>query len=243
MKDIKAITIPEGTVKKIEDANGNIIWGSQSAFPYRRLEYIEGDGNNYIITSSVVTTGGNVGYWFQMAFHQASPSNALSGCEKSNAYTTNDRFKFGTGGGGKLYCGYANGFSATQAPVQDRFYEFYAKQGTQYIKDLTTNTNVVTGSYSLTGTNIGSGHVTLFGLAQGSDTNITQIANNAGTRIKLYKIIYNNVLHVFVPAQRKSDGKCVFIDTYNGRIFEEQGSGALIPGPVADEYWDLTAPS
>lgn len=40
-RQVKAIAIPEGTVKKIEDSNGNIIWGSQAAFPYRRLEYID----------------------------------------------------------------------------------------------------------------------------------------------------------------------------------------------------------
>jgi hypothetical protein len=45
MKDVKAMSIPEGTVKKIEDSNGNIIWGSQDAFPYRRLEYIESTDN------------------------------------------------------------------------------------------------------------------------------------------------------------------------------------------------------
>lgn len=47
LNDVKEITIPEGSVKKIEDSNGNIIWGSQSAFPYRRLEYID-MGGKYI---------------------------------------------------------------------------------------------------------------------------------------------------------------------------------------------------
>jgi hypothetical protein len=41
INDYKEIKIPEGSVKKIEDSNGNIIWGSQSAFPYRRLEYLD----------------------------------------------------------------------------------------------------------------------------------------------------------------------------------------------------------
>ena len=41
MIDVTSLTIPEGTVKKIEDSNGNMIWGSASAYPYRRLEYIE----------------------------------------------------------------------------------------------------------------------------------------------------------------------------------------------------------
>lgn len=45
INDYKEITVPvNGTnkaVKQIQDSNGNIIWGSQSAFPYRRLEYLE----------------------------------------------------------------------------------------------------------------------------------------------------------------------------------------------------------
>lgn len=48
LNDVKEITIPEGTVRKIEDENGNMIWGSQSAFPYRRLEYIKFSGNEYV---------------------------------------------------------------------------------------------------------------------------------------------------------------------------------------------------
>ena len=235
MKDAKAITIPEGTVKKIEDSNGNIIWGSQSAFPYRRLEYIQGDGKNYVITNANVTTGGNVKYWFHMAFTISGQGNSLSGSEKSNAYSTNDRFKFGTSSAGNLYCGYANGISGS-APILERFYEYYVTQGNQHIKDLSTNTNLVTGNYNLTGTNISGGNITLFGLAQGSNTNIINVTNNAGTRIKYFAFNYNNSLVEYIPVQRKSDGKCGFYNTSNNTFYVEQGSGALIAGPTVDEY-------
>ena len=50
LNDVKEITIPEGSVKQIQDSNGNIIWGSQSAFPYRRLEYIKFSGAEYVNT-------------------------------------------------------------------------------------------------------------------------------------------------------------------------------------------------
>ena len=48
LKNVKAITIPQGSVKKIEDSNGKIIWGSQAAFPYRRLEYLHFSGTEYL---------------------------------------------------------------------------------------------------------------------------------------------------------------------------------------------------
>ena len=56
MKDFKAITIPQGSVKKIEDSNGNVIWGSQSAFPYRRLKYIHFNGAEYIVENFGLST-------------------------------------------------------------------------------------------------------------------------------------------------------------------------------------------
>lgn len=57
MKDVKEIAIPEGPVQKIEDASGKIIWGSQTAFPYRRLEYIHASGAEYISTSFKTKSG------------------------------------------------------------------------------------------------------------------------------------------------------------------------------------------
>lgn len=57
LNDIKEITIPEGNVKMIQNVNGDIIWGSQSAFPYRRLEYLNFTGNQYIDTGHYMLAG------------------------------------------------------------------------------------------------------------------------------------------------------------------------------------------
>lgn len=48
----------DGAVKMIQDSNGNIIWGSQSAFPYRRLEYIHFNGAERIETPFYAGTSG-----------------------------------------------------------------------------------------------------------------------------------------------------------------------------------------
>ena len=48
MKNVQAMSIPQGTVKKIQNVENQIIWGSYEAFPYRRLEYIQTTGNQYI---------------------------------------------------------------------------------------------------------------------------------------------------------------------------------------------------
>ena len=48
MKTVKAITHNNKSLKNIKDSNGNIIWGSQADYPYRRLEYIKFSGAEYI---------------------------------------------------------------------------------------------------------------------------------------------------------------------------------------------------
>lgn len=49
LTQIKSITIPEGSVSKITDSQGNIMWVSADSteYPYERLEYLEGTGIRY----------------------------------------------------------------------------------------------------------------------------------------------------------------------------------------------------
>ena len=100
LNDVKEITIPEGSVKKIQDSNGNIIWGSESAFPYRRLEYIDMAGkyinlgirpeiglyfmNTKIDTASPLVSGnygiyfGSAGQYKRLFFQGTSSPNEIS---------------------------------------------------------------------------------------------------------------------------------------------------------------------
>ena len=55
LNDVKEITVPQGSVKYIEDENSNIIWGSQSTFPYVLLEYIQSDGTGQYIDTPLKT--------------------------------------------------------------------------------------------------------------------------------------------------------------------------------------------
>lgn len=241
MKDVKAITIPEGTVKKIENANGDIIWGSQSAFPYRRLEYVQGDGTNYILTN--LTVNRNAEYWFEFAFPSGA-ANALSGSEKTNAASNTARFKFGTNSNGVLYMGYGSNVTSTTTPTVNAFYNFYAKTGTQWIKD-DQGTTIVSGTASLTTTSsaLSSSKIAIFGITQDSDTTLAQVSNSTGVRIRKVSILYGGNTAHFFPCQRKSDGKLGLYNVYNNTFYPELGSGALVAGPVLDEYWDLTAPA
>lgn len=42
---VKTITIPEGSVKKITDSTGNTLWSDDTKYPYRQLEWINFTGN------------------------------------------------------------------------------------------------------------------------------------------------------------------------------------------------------
>ena len=57
---VKTITIPEGSVTKITDSTGAVIWANEVAFPYRRLEYIKFSGAEYINTR--LSVPGNTSY-------------------------------------------------------------------------------------------------------------------------------------------------------------------------------------
>lgn len=107
MKDVKAISIIEGTVKKIEDSNGNIIWGSYDAFPYRRLEYIKFSGAEYININYAPGTNRSDRI---IASFKGNQNGATNGCYASAAvwprfyiprlvYTNNTNYlRFSVGG-------------------------------------------------------------------------------------------------------------------------------------------------
>lgn len=96
MKDVKEITIPEGSVKQIQDSNGNIIWGSQSAFPYRRLEYIHFNGtDNYINTNFTIAANTTLGIKGQYENKSGSQINSrILGSYCASVTNTSRRFYF-----------------------------------------------------------------------------------------------------------------------------------------------------
>ena len=118
------------------------------------------------------------------------------------------------------------------------------------IKNVDTGQTLTNTSGRGTGTSIQNfGAIGTLGACVNKMTNNTYTRNGFWTG-KLYKfekyvnstdVLQNNQF----PAQRKSDGVCGLYDTVSQTFFPMTGSivtsGAA--GPVADEYWDLTAPA
>ena len=259
MKDVKSITIPEGSVKKIEDSNGNIIWGSQDAYPYRRLEYIYFSGTNEYIQEDFSLAnkqrkmmleydlGAFVNNMTLMGQYDASATDARRRLYVVRYNTSNNQLRVAVG----------NTFGATINPSLNTKY----KSTVEYTSASapTLKVKVEQGSTTLVDTTVTqSGQTSVTGLGAIGRIGATVEKDSSGNVIgplhfwtgKLYKyekdrtdtnVNQNNQW----PAQRKSDGVCGLYDTTNGNFYPMTGttitSGAA--GPVVDEYWDLTAPS
>ena len=256
MKDVKAITIPEGTVKKIEDANGNIIWGSQADFPYRRLEYIHFSGSEgcdvsvkpgssghqgvMIVTASIETKGGtNYGVVIGCAGDSTS-SGAMRILCQTYGNTVGQR----VGRNSSTY-----GYSTT--PVSGTIYRFRLR--------CSSNSSTYINIQNADGTNIsGTDHTTSVSYTVNNMPNLQlmrynssgSIINNGYTVGNIYKFTKQQTdsasayLWKCYPVQRKSDGVCGLYNTVNGYFIPMQGTNITdsAAGPVVDEYWDLTAP-
>lgn len=171
MKNVKAITIPEGTVKKIEDHNNVMIWGSYDAFPYRRLEYIHFNGAEYIQMDFVAGTNG---YNYQCDFTvgdtpTGSNARTLLGIYDSSLIDDLRRWYLIWRGPAGIRCSIGSSWSnyATNFSLTDKL-----KVSFSYNK----NGNTPRGYWYLnnvtTGTSIGSA-APLNGTAEG-DVNTTQ---------------------------------------------------------------------
>lgn len=246
MKQVAELTIPEGNVKKIEDSNGDIIWGSQSAFPYRRLEYIQFSGAEYVDTGLTVSNANSYKKW-DIKLNMQNVSNwGVNGFDSNN----NNRFNIGVNGSGYTRMGVGSGTTYQDADG------VALSLNTDYILSLWFNNGSSNlAVYSGDGTHIATGSTvsSSFSSAPGNLYIGAVYYNNVASGFCNEKV-YNSVLRLgssstisanLIPCQRKSDNVCGLYDTVSQTFKPMQGtsitSGAA--GPIADEYWDLTAPS
>lgn len=244
MKQIVELTIPEGSVKKIEDSNGNIIW-SKPVFPYRRLEYIES-------TTNTATNQFNIQFDFYCSL-TSSNYNHLD----IDFQLTKSTFNQSTG---QYYGGIA---SMDGLDCRIGYSDNWTSTFTTYVNGSGTKADITTSAWNTKrhlisiyrgrcyvdsidrgaclAANTGNGHnISIFNQKyDGSQWNILG---------KFYKLeVYNtqsgtSYYHRVFPCQRKSDGVIGVYDTIAGRFYTNSGTGTFTAGPVVDEYWDLTAP-
>ena len=267
MKDVKEITIPQGSVKKIEDSNGNVIWGSESAFPYRRLEYIRFNGAEYLTTVKPETSK-----TYKVHF-KIDPNDTQTGTQTSNHImscagdnNSNGRCRmlmWYNKTENKLYYRYGRNSSSNNvvttsidySHILRGFHRIYTNSYTHwmsYFDDVTgvetngTYYNTNNATYQVTLANMPK--ICLMGYAYDNDSshyntdyctgNVYNFERRAGGGDGTKEIDA-------YPCQRKSDGKCGLYDVVNGVFYPMSGTNTTTSaaGPIEDEYWDLTTPS
>ena len=240
MKNVKAISIPvNGTdkvVKKIEDANGNIIWGSQAAFPYRRLDYIESTGTQYIDTNqSSTSSGAPVGIKLDFAMTSVPSSQQAFGSLNNVS--------------GQYY--------RHHSQITSSFNYWVNQTNYQNIASTDTNRHTLEVNYDLDGKIKYDDVEKATGASTISNDNLNYFLfarNNSGTAgnfcsMKVYSCYMklSNATVYLIPCQRKSDSAIgmlkIFVPTSGSTIYAfraNAGTGTFSYGSVTDEYWNLT---
>lgn len=244
MKDVKAITIPQGTVKKIEDSNGDIIWGSQDAFPYRLLDYVDIPADAYI---NLYNDGGNfIGTKLDINFNPTSQSTQQGSINLFGAIYYNGstyyRYHITTTSNGLIQVWYGTGNNAYKDS------DIYSNNTERHVIDLNYTTanklyvdDVDKGTYS-TPASTSTGNL-LLGARRFNNNGTIQI-NNYPRTIRAYSIEtkLSTGTSIFYPVQRKSDNVVGFLKVYNNgeatRFITSETSTDLVAGNIVNEYWN-----
>lgn len=243
--------LPGLDVIKIQNANGDQIWGSYEAFPYRRLEYIQSTG------TQALDTGVNCGNNSYLKLRVEDTSNgAASQQQGRGAVQNNQRFAAGYSNGNYFFgmgASWHTGSTATAGihTLHIQGPECNKESGSQRQGFKIDDNTFVQTTYTFP-----SGSWTKYSVYLLGSRGNTSGGIQGPVSCKLYyaELGYTNTSTLgnyynkrYYPAQRKSDGKLGFYDTVNNGFLCDLVSGSdansLVAGPVVDEYWDLTNPT
>lgn len=247
MQNVKSITIPEGNVKKIEDSNGNVIW---TRGLYRRLQYINFSGSEYVLTQNKPTAGKY--YYLNYSLNSivndrfifATNGDATGdGTFRITVRTsaTNAQSRYGRNSSSNTNIGAVS----TNVIYQNRLRIFSDYQS--YFATYSSSTSSVIGSKSYGVLTFNSANMNEFAIM--GYNNGSTVGNLTSGRV--YRYFFRNgdsagpIACDCYPCQRKSDGVCGLYDTVGQVFLPMQGTNitSTAAGPIVDEYWDGTTPA
>lgn len=254
LNDVKEITIPEGSVKQIQDSNNNIIWGSESAFPYRILEYIDIPADAYLNLNSQGNS--NIGIKLDINFNPTGQSTQLSGNIFGSIYydgSTYYRYHITSTNSGLVQVWFGTG----NYLYKDS--DIYSNDNNRHLIELNIHSpkdkklyvdNIDKGTYTTEST-IGTGLLYLGARRFNNNGNIT--INNYDRTIRVYycelsndsySIENPNDISKLYPVQRKSDGKVGLLKVWKDgeaiKFCASETSTDCIAGPTVQEYYEGT---
>lgn len=254
LNDVKEITIPEGSVKQIQDSNNNIIWGSESAFPYRILEYIDIPADAYLNLNSQGNS--NIGLKLDINFNPTGQSTQQIGNVFGSIYyngSTYYRYHITATNNGLMQVWFGTGnYSYKDSGI-------YSNDNNRHLIELNINSpkdkklyvdNVDKGTYTTESTTK-TGLLYLGARKFNNNGNIT--INNYNRTIRVYyceladdtySAANPNDISKLYPVQRKSDGKVGLLKIWkDGKVVRfcvSETSTDCIAGPTVQEYYEGT---
>lgn len=263
MKDVTTIVDSNGNyIDKIQDSNGNTIWGSRYAFSYRRLEYIHFNGTDNYLDPGV---GTKQGYYrmFQFDIERNDVRQSTFCCYDGTAtdalrrYYVFDIQSTSATSGIRACCGstWTTAVATSNIPLNTKLKATVVNSTVSSkprmqlnLKNAVTNTFIISTT-TINGTTNGT-LTTLTPYLMGCHTkNASSVYLENPTKGKVYYFeersgtYQGNLTKCQIPAQRKSDGKVGLYDTINKSFKIMAGTqDSTSAGPVIDEYWDLTDP-
>ena len=236
MSNVKQIMHNNKEVIKIEDSLGHILWQKEPEQPYRRLEYIHFNGNDYI--NSEYSPWDNFGFYLDIQW-DSGQEEQFNGHGK---IVSNNRAYIGTesGSGGKVMfgCGEYSGTISNSNVYERHTYQVNTSGGNG-------------GKFYIDGTLVWSG-ISRF---QNSNRRTMLVggfnrrnSNLALCKAKIYNVRFINsvsnsstITWNWIPCQRKSDGAIGFYNIRTDGVessFITSVNGLLEAGPVLEENWD-----
>lgn len=218
-------------VKQIQDSNNNIIWGSWTYYPYRRLEYIHFSG-----VDEYFDIGYKPNNTTQFTMNLKIITNAYNGKGYMGV-----RNRYGIGSDqNNWFFGLGNWVSTSITAVDGNFHTASIRPNgfsTNVGYKIDNNNWVNPGNVSFVNGGTGNIYIGCHNSDQGPTTYFQQ-------DVKSIQLIENTTtVRNMIPCQRKSDSVCGMYDTINNVFYPLTGttitSGAA--GPTVDEYWNLTA--
>lgn len=195
------------------DLANYIMYGEEQPFPYTKLEYIQGNGTQWINTDVPMTGDSKIELKYKSS---TTSTNAICGTAWSAAGIFLMTYK------GKYRYHYNNSYNDVQTAGISNPVIFVMNKNTIYIDDI---------SYTVGSIKSGS-----FNNSLGLFLPMTRGGNSGegpGSGNLYYCKIYDNnvLMRDFIPVKRKSDNVVCLYDKVSRQFFTNSGTGTFIAGP------------
>ena len=251
---LKALTVPEGEVAKIEDINGNILWKAVTGrlpSEYQEVEWIGTDGNSWFISDFTINELDDFTLHYRYCVPKATNTYMFGANEKTSSNVSQPRFLH-------RYLALVINTSKTSGAIQqfhfaqdNAFYTYRIvckhegnitvyKDGTQISQNTYYNAKVF-NNFGVFCNNYNSTPTSYKAIKDSKISELRFVDNATG------QDVFNPV-----PCYRKSDGVIGMYDTVKGKFYTNQGTGAFTKGadvsndkplqtnladPTSEDWW------